>query len=161
KIRHANGHRRAICSQAASFVPRRPAWDLCKELSMSDVREPSNPASAVSRRDFLAASAGVISLPLVELAGADEKSVVHHIPADKQLDPAWLKQLFAKGEPKVYRGDELTCIGMPIGGICAGQLYLTGDGTLAEWNIFNVDHFTGYGDTCYRTYAPPKPLQQG
>ena len=66
-----------------------------------------------------------------------------------------------KGSKKVYAGDELTCIGMPVGGICAGQLYLRGDGTLAEWGIFNVDRFTGYGDNCYRTYTPPSPVEQG
>src|SRR5438128_1791941 len=131
---------------------------------MSDAREPLTSTSTVSRRDFLAAGAGAIALPLVELGsgvGADDKAIVHHIPPDKHLDTAWVKRLFAKGAPKVYRGDELTCIGMPVGGICAGQLYLCGDGTLAGWDIFNVDHFTGYGENCYRTYTPPKPVQQG
>lgn len=130
---------------------------------MSDARESPNRPQPVSRRKFLAAGAGALALPLVELGGATaaDAKVVHHIPADKHLDPAWLKQLFAKGDRRVYRGDELICIGMPVGGLCAGQLYLCGDGTLAGWDVFNVDHFTGYGDTCYRTYAPPKPLKQG
>jgi uncharacterized protein (DUF608 family) len=119
----------------------------------------------VSRREFLAAGAGAITLgltsPCCEPAEARTKLGTHHIPEDKNLDEAWVKSLFAKGESKVYRGDELRCIGMPVGGICTGQLYLRGDGTLADWNIFNHDHFTGYGETCYRTYTPPSPLQQG
>ena len=94
-------------------------------------------------------------------APAAIKSGTHHIPADKNLDAAWVERLFAKGAPKTYLGEELTCIGMPIGGICAGQLYLRGDGTLAEWGIFNVDRFTGFGDTSYRTYTPPSPVHQG
>jgi non-lysosomal glucosylceramidase len=128
---------------------------------MSAQEQPTN----VSRREFLAAGTGAVALSLMgsccEPAAARYKVGTHHIPPDKNLDKAWLESLFAKGQSKVYRGDELTCIGMPIGGICAGQLYLRGDGTLAEWSIFNHDHFTGYGETCYRTYTPPSPLQQG
>jgi non-lysosomal glucosylceramidase len=123
-------------------------------------------AGGLSRRDFLAASAGSLALTVLDGSCCAEaappiKSGTHHIPPDKGLDPDWVKGLFAKGSRKVYTGDELTCIGMPVGGICAGQLYLRGDGTLAEWGIFNVDRFTGYGDTSYRTYTPPSPVEQG
>ncbi len=119
----------------------------------------------ISRRGFLAAGAGTVALTVVDnccpTAPAAVKLGTHHIPADKNLDSAWVERLFSKGTTKIYSGDELTCIGMPVGGICAGQLYLRGDGTLAEWGIFNVDRFTGYGDNCYRTYTPPSPVQQG
>jgi len=125
----------------------------------------AEPSTEVSRRRFLAASAGSLALSVVDhccsSAAPTDKLGMHHIPADKHLAPSWVAGLFEKGEPKVYRGDELTCIGMPIGGICAGQLYLRGDGTLAEWGIFNVDRFTGYGDNCYRTYTPLSPVHQG
>jgi uncharacterized protein (DUF608 family) len=128
------------------------------------MNEPNEDAY-LSRRQFLGASAGAVALSLVEgssaPAGGQNKLGTHHIPADKNLDQAWVKSLFVRGETRVYRSEELTCVGMPIGGICAGQLYLRGDGTLAEWAIFNQAHFTGYGDTCYRTYTPPAPLEQG
>jgi len=119
----------------------------------------------VSRRGFLAAGAGTLALTVIDTCCSPTTAAVklgtHHIPADKNLDPVWVEALFARGRTKIYSGEELTCIGMPIGGICAGQLYLRGDGTLAEWGIFNVDRFTGYGDNCYRTYTPPSPVQQG
>ncbi|MEA3367268.1 MAG: GH116 family glycosyl hydrolase, partial [Planctomycetota bacterium] len=62
---------------------------------------------------------------------------------------------------KVYRGAELETIGMPCGGVAAGQLYVRGDGTLAQWWIANNSQFTGYGADCYKTYRPPSPLDQG
>jgi non-lysosomal glucosylceramidase len=124
-----------------------------------------NPMGNVSRRGFLAAGAGSLALTILDSAcdspAAPIKSGTHHIPPDKGLDPKCVEGLFAKGSKKVYAGDELTCIGMPVGGVCAGQLYLRGDGTLAEWGVFNVDRFTGYGDNCYRTYTPPSPVEQG
>ena len=59
------------------------------------------------------------------------------VPADKILSADWLKSLFARGTPEVLRGRELTYVGMPVGGIGAGQLYLGGDGRLWHWDIFN------------------------
>lgn len=120
-------------------------------------------SSAVSRREFLAAGAGTLALSLVETpaSGQAPKLGGHHIPPDKNLDAAWVESLFAKGSPRTYQGEDLTAIGMPVGGLCAGQLYLRGDGTLADWNLFNFPHFTGYGETCYRTYTPPAPVDQG
>ena len=108
----------------------------------------SNSLSAnPNRREFLAASAGSLALSLVENCRlpAAEKVGTHHIPEDKNLSKAWVDRLFAKGQNKVYKGEELTCIGMPIGGICAGQLYLGGDGKLWHWDIFNQHIGTGDG----------------
>ena len=82
------------------------------------------------------------------------------VPADKKLTKEWVASLFAKGEPPVYRGGELDLIGMPIGGLCAGHLYLGGDGRLWHWDIFNQP--IGTGDANYA--HPPKPespLDQG
>jgi non-lysosomal glucosylceramidase len=84
------------------------------------------------------------------------------VPADKKLDPAWVKSLFARGEPAVYRGGELATIGMPIGGICAGQLYLGGDGKLWHWDIFNQHVATTPPGPHYANpLKPTSPLQQG
>jgi uncharacterized protein (DUF608 family) len=75
------------------------------------------------------------------------------VPADKRLDPAWVKSLTERGEPQVDRGAELAYIGLPIGGLFSGQLYLGGDGRLWHWDIFNEDYFTGWAGH----YAPVRP----
>ena len=82
------------------------------------------------------------------------------VPADKRLSPDWIKSLTARGEPTVYRGPELDKIGMPVGGLCAGQLYLGGDGKLWHWDIFNRHVGTG-AEHYARPLTPASPLDQG
>ena len=80
----------------------------------------------ISRRDFLKlsglAATSLVLSPFPTVAGpftrADFDTLV---PADKKLGPEWVKSLFARGARAVYRGPELDKIGMPIGGLCAGQ----------------------------------------
>jgi non-lysosomal glucosylceramidase len=59
------------------------------------------------------------------------------IPLDKKLDPAWVASLTARGEPETFTGEALERIGMPVGGMFTGTLYLGGDGRLWLWDIFN------------------------
>ena len=99
----------------------------------------------------------------------------HYVSEDKGDIKAFVGSTDCKGERKVYKGDELYTIGMPVGGICAGQLYVRGDGTLANWWIANNAYNTGYGidylldfDTplgpwhvCYQTFEPLSYIDQG
>ena len=90
-----------------------------------------------------------------------EKQAKHLVPADKILSQDAVRLLFERGKQEVYNGSELETIGMPVGGIASGQLYLRGDGTLGLWQIFNKHVFTGYGLECYRTYRPDSPVDSG
>jgi non-lysosomal glucosylceramidase len=84
------------------------------------------------------------------------------IPVDKKLQPDWVKSLFDRGSRTIYRGEELKYIGMPIGGLCSGQLYLGGDGKLWYWDIFNKFFFTGYAAPTYEhPRIPSSPIDQG
>jgi len=105
----------------------------------------------------------VCSFLITICSTADQKIRPGHvIPVDKKLSQDAVQRLFERrGQRRVYSGKELETIGMPIGGIATGQLYLRGDGTLGLWWIFNKHVFTGYGATCYRTYRPESPVDSG
>ncbi len=70
---------------------------------------------------------------------AQSAQAQHNIPVDKGLDPAWVRSLYDSGTPTRYlkSRNELRYIGMPVGGIMAGGVYLGGDGRLWLWDIFN------------------------
>jgi uncharacterized protein (DUF608 family) len=99
----------------------------------------------LDRRTFLklaGMSAGLAAMPIMAgpfgLAAAEADGP---IPLDKRLDPVWLKSLFERGVPTTYTGwEQLQYIGMPIGGIGTGTVYLGGDGKLWCWDIFNEHH---------------------
>jgi uncharacterized protein (DUF608 family) len=74
--------------------------------------------------------------PKVDPEEAKAAAFKHFVPANKKLSEAWVKGLYEKGPPRTYWGRDLDTIAMPVGGICAGQLYLKGDGTLDCWRLF-------------------------
>lgn len=123
-----------------------------------------NPAP-LPRRDFIRlAGLGALALATARttaMAGPFEASdFAHLVPADKKLSPEWVKSLFARGEPSVLRGDDLRFVGMPVGGIGTGQLYLGGDGRLWHWDIFNRHLPTG-SEHYEHPPTPSSPLASG
>lgn len=117
--------------------------------------------SSPPRRQFLALTGMTVlaatlnALPV--MAGPFEAAdFAALVPPDKKLRPVWVRSLFARGGPTVYtkRRGELAYIGLPIGGLCCGTLYLGGDGKLWVWDIFNQNkegilprsvHWDGFG----------------
>lgn len=85
----------------------------------------------------------------------------HLVPADKGVTPEALQALRQRGLQPVYSGAALATLGMPCGGIAAGQLYVRGDGTLACWQVDGGNYFSGVGHTSYRTCTPKSPVEQG
>lgn len=95
------------------------------------------------RRTFLKL-AGVTTLGLIApewvFAGPFQAADFEFaIPLDKKLRPEWVKSLYQRGHRTEYRGKQLAKIGMPIGGLCAGGVYIGGDGRLWLWDIFNAN----------------------
>ncbi len=98
----------------------------------------------MERRKFIQNSgliaAGLYHSPLRAIAGPfAQPPLQHNIPIDKKLDPQWVKSLYQRGFVTTYKKtkNELQYIGMPIGGIFTGTVYLGGDGRLWLWDIFN------------------------
>ena len=126
---------------------------------------PCVPGDSGCRREFLAgataSTAGLfLGCELGAVAGPftpQERGSL--VPQDKKLSPEWIRSLTERGEPEWYAGDELAYIGMPVGGICCGQLYLGGDGRLWHWEIFRSNYGrTGQGMAHGKHYStPPTP----
>ena len=78
---------------------------------------------------------------------------------DKGFSQEWINALTAKGEKEVFTGEQLKYIGMPIGGLFCGQVYLGGDGDLWYWDIQNK-RFYGPGVGGDRFYINPMTQEQ-
>jgi len=127
----------------------------CSNADCNCATQPSR--SGWPRRQFLKAiglgTGFLAAQPWQAMAGPFTRADFENlVPADKKLRPEWVNSLTARGERLVYRGEDLKKIGMPIGGLCAGQVYLGGDGRLWHWDVFNQRISTGA-----EHYA--KPLQ--
>lgn len=68
------------------------------------------------------------------------------VPTDKSLKPDWLASLSERGHKldaairHSKAGGNLDVIGMTVGGIGCGTVYLSGDGRLWVWDVFNQHH---------------------
>ncbi|WP_182867967.1 GH116 family glycosyl-hydrolase [Rhodopirellula sp. JC639] len=102
---------------------------------------------AIQRRSFLGAigaggGAAVLPTGSQAIAGPFSEADVsdHLVPADKKLSAEWLASLTNRGQAEVFSGEQLKYVGMPVGGIGCGQLYLAGDGRLWLWDIFKCNY---------------------
>lgn len=128
------------------------------------------PPPILTRRQLLANAAATSFVPVMNklesVAGPFEaQDYTTLVPLDKKLNPDWVNSLTERGKPDVWKGDELRWIGMPVGGICCGQVYLGGDGRLWYWDIFHsADGYDLEGITTGKHYAnpmvPKSPFEQ-
>ena len=82
------------------------------------------------------------------LDGALPPENVEHarlLPADKVLPADWLDRLSGDADALRLHGEDLRYVGMPVSGICTGQVYLSGDGRLCHWDVFKA--YGGRKDT--------------
>lgn len=96
-------------------------------------------AEGFGRREFMRRSAlGAGTLGIAGAARGRDASPAAEFSKEEQADfERWTSSLLEAGERRVYRGDELQKIAMPMGGLGCGQLYLSGTGDISAWLIVN------------------------
>lgn len=124
----------------------------------------------VARRAFLALSALggagaylTVRAAAAQALGIDEKQLQEFTPTAPPTK-AQFKQLAARGTPTTYAGNDLKHIGMPIGGVAAGRLYLGGDGKLWLWDVYTPTAVTAsfFEGGAYRTpFQQQSPFKHG
>ena len=121
----------------------------------------------ITRRTMLKIAGGAtlsLGFPGRILAVLQDGTLVvqdHRVPAEKNLSVEWKTSLLQKGAKEVWSGETLESIGMPVGGIATGQLYLCGDGSLGCWEIFNHHDYQNEGPYSYAMRPIPKLVQFG
>ena len=99
-----------------------------------------------SRREFLemlAATTAGWALNY-ELAGAEREAARPPLSLPKPAPGR-----YPLTPPRVYRGEHLAAVGMPLGGIGTGSVWLDGRGQLAVWQIFNNQNEMRIPDTFF------------
>lgn len=129
------------------------------DYQVKPMPRPDCSCSAPSRRTFLVAAGAAAGRIMAGPFPPRRRQDGHLVPADKRLAPAWRASLTAPGEERWLTGEELRWVGLPVGGIACGQLYLAGDGRLWRWEIFRSNDRSDYGGMSSGIhYAdPPEP----
>lgn len=107
-------------------------------------------SESFKRRQFLKLSAATslsgVFLPGRIRAEEDFGPIYQNlIPARKELDAGWALSLAKRGAPRdagiaATEKADLARIGMTVGGIGCGTVYLSGDGRLYVWDVFHQPH---------------------
>ena len=93
------------------------------------------PLAELSRREFLekiAAGTAALTLAGQPSWAKEEEFSLSSVSSKASSLPA-----YPLTPPRVYRGKNLDGVGMPLGGIGTGSIWLDGQGRLGVWQIFN------------------------
>ncbi|MBX3111575.1 MAG: hypothetical protein KF857_06155 [Fimbriimonadaceae bacterium] len=112
-------------------------------------------AARIPRRTLLkmagVGAAGALGVQKVVAGPFTEDDFQQLVPVDKKLSPEWVKSLYLRGKPTETSGKALQHIAMPVGGVCCGLVYLSGDGRVGHWDVFNTNRFgVRAGVTAYK-----------
>ncbi len=139
----------------------------CCNTKQDDIR-------VINRRTFLKTSAGAAAFAAFGDLAFNPKMVFakgplkNLIPFNKNLSTEWINSLTTRTQPEIYQGwdQQLKYVGMPVGGMGCGQLYIGGDGQLWHWDIFksNYDRDPNHSERLDSMSAGghyAKPIAQG
>lgn len=91
----------------------------------------------VSRRELLqGAASATFVLPALSAWAVGQGGQVVATPKLGKPEFSGFSQLFERGQAEWVPAKDLKWIGMPVGGLCCGQLYLGGDGSLWHWDLW-------------------------
>jgi uncharacterized protein (DUF608 family) len=128
-------------------MPMREVSDVTRQCNCSG--QCSSADQGVSRREFIhLAGVGALGMAFV---GAAEAGSPKPPPAP---DIGKLRR-FELTPPRVYSGDHLSAVAMPIGGIGTGTIWLDGKGRLGIWQIFNNHNEDRLPDSFFAVRAQP------
>jgi len=97
--------------------------------------------SFIKSSGFLAAGVGIGRFSPIAGPFAVSEFLNGVAPFDKKISRKWIQSLYERGTVTTYAKskNEIRFIGMPVGGICCGCIYLGGDGRIWLWDIFNAN----------------------
>lgn len=110
----------------------------------------------IERRDFIKRMGLVMGGLLFGLPAMSMNNF--HSSRNKNSPPNLFENLYERGQPEIYSGKELAYIGMPIGGLFTGTVYLGGDGKLWLWDIFN-EYKEGIVSKTYENWQGKKQVK--
>ena len=105
------------------------AWG---NISLDDVHVPGELVPAEMPKDSLETRAAAREARL-----AEQKKEHQAYAVKRRAELLSEERLFTPGETRVYSGDNLGAISLPVGGIAAGCIQMDGKARMALWQIFN------------------------
>ena len=95
------------------------------------------PLDAIARHMDAMAAKKRVPYEEIQARLARERQAREAVAKERLAELTDEKTLFARGETRVYEGDHLAAVSLPVGGIGAGSIQIDGRGVRHVWQIFN------------------------